>query len=80
MDTPRCRAAMASYPFLREVSDLVFPLAADEVAVEPTGGTMNHFMVFSADVAGCKSGSGLPRFQINNLFPFINIQHLVPHS
>lgn len=49
-DTPRCRAAMASFPFLREVSDLVSPLSAEEVALEPTGGTMNRFTVFLVDV------------------------------
>lgn len=50
-DTPRCRAAMESFPFLREVSDLVFPLSADEAAVEQTGALMNRFTVFSLDTA-----------------------------
>ena len=41
---------MASFPFLREVSDLVFPLSAEEVALEPTGGTMTRYTLFSVDV------------------------------
>lgn len=49
-DTPRCRAAMTSFPFLHEVCDLVFPLSAEDKAAEPTGCIMNRFTVFSADV------------------------------
>ncbi len=30
--------------------DLVFPLSAEEAAVEPTGGTVNRFTVFLVDV------------------------------
>jgi SAM-dependent methyltransferase len=48
-DTPRCRAAMKSFPNLREVSDRVFPLSAEEAAVEHTGATMNRFTLFSLD-------------------------------
>jgi SAM-dependent methyltransferase len=48
-ETPRCRAAMESFPFLREVSDLIFPISADEAAVEVTGGERNRFTVFSVD-------------------------------
>ena len=51
-DTPRCRAAMASFPFLHEVCDLVFPLSEEDMATEPTGCTMNRFTVFSVDVTG----------------------------
>ena len=48
--TPRCRAVMASFPFLREVSDLAFPISGEEAVVEPTGGTMTRYTVFSVDV------------------------------
>jgi hypothetical protein len=48
-DTPRCRAAMELFPFLREVSDLVFPISAEEAAFEVTGGRVNRFTIFSLD-------------------------------
>jgi SAM-dependent methyltransferase len=49
-DTPGFRATLASFPFLREVSDWVFPISAEEAAVEPSGGTMTRYTVFAVDV------------------------------
>jgi len=43
---------MESFPFLREVSDWVFPTSPEEAAAEHSGGTMARFMVFSADATG----------------------------
>ena len=49
-DTPGYRATLTSFPFLREVSDWVFPISAEEAAVEPSGGTMTRYTIFSVEM------------------------------
>ncbi len=39
---------LVSFPFLHEVSDWVFPISAEEAAVEPS--ELTRFIVFSVDV------------------------------
>ncbi len=50
VDIRTYRKVMQSFPYFREVSDAVYPLSAADAAAEPSGITMNRFLLYSAGV------------------------------
>lgn len=51
-ENPGYRKIMESFPFITEVSDINYPLSAEDAAAEPSGCTSNRFTIFSADATG----------------------------
>lgn len=49
-DDPSYRKVMQSFSFIKEISDTIYPLTAEEIAAEPLGCKVSHVMLFSTDV------------------------------